>query len=371
MSSSRISTSSRSSSSLSSSSTSRAHSPLPRIGTGTYFSYLGITASLLGIASGTALFLAFPFPTTIPVFVALLTALTLWTCGTWLGILWSVVGVRVKAKRWWWWSSPGRRSVEEEGYRVLPQDLESEEKLMVVVGGGVPDTTTPPSSLPSSPSTRKSRTSWIILGLATGTMIFLLSLGVTPPPSPAVPPTLQPSAQPTLSITAAGNSSSLAATADGAEQRIFIAANLYNVVDIWETWHTQVLALVEHRVESSSRVVLSERWKGRRTGTSEAGHRREGSRPKKTIGKAGMKCAVGKRRRSRRKRRRSRRNEPDGGGGGGGGSVVLFLSSAPGKDGHKSAVSDVPSARYKVKAQHNRQDDTTCSDAVRNADTIC
>lgn len=117
-------------------------------------------------------------------------------------------------------------------------------------------------------------------------------------------------------------------------------------------------------VESSSRVVLSERWKGRRTGTSEAGNRREGSRPKKTIGKAGMKCAVGK-------RRRSRRNEPDGGGGGGGGSVVLFLSSVPGKDGHKSAVSDVLSARYKVKAQHNRQDDTTCSDAVRNADTIC
>ncbi|KAJ9092211.1 hypothetical protein QFC21_006957 [Naganishia friedmannii] len=256
MSSSRSSTSSRSSSSLSSSPISRAHSPLPRIGTGTYFSYLGITSSLLGIASGAALFLAFPFPTTIPVFVALLTALTLWTCGTWLGIVWSVVGVRVKAKRWWWWSLPGRRSVEEEGYRVLPQDLAFEEK----------------QQQQQHLQQRRSRTSWITLCLATCIVLFLLCLGITPPPPrPLQPltPTAAAAAAPgveRMNSTATTTTVVDAAAAD--RERIFIAANLYNVVDIWETWQTQVLALVEHREMNESQ---AKRAKEQLVGRSDGG----------------------------------------------------------------------------------------------------
>lgn len=154
-----------------------------------WISSLGITSASLGIAAGCGVFIAWPFPTTVPVFVALVVGAGVWCLGAWVRVF----------------GGKAQGVGKEEGYRILPQDAVEGEKP-----GG------------KGRGREKGVWAWVPLGLVTGLLLVLVCVGVVPP----------------------AREMPLGA---GEEGKVFIAANLYNVQGIWEPWRDQVIKLIEHR----------------------------------------------------------------------------------------------------------------------------
>ncbi|GHJ89605.1 hypothetical protein NliqN6_6007 [Naganishia liquefaciens] len=142
---------------------------------------LGITALGLALLAGAGTFVAWPFPTTVPVLIAFITGACVWCVGAWG----RVVRGWIRARR-------------EDGYARVPQEWGEKvgrERKRAGKGWG--------------------------LGCVTVLMVLVLWVGV-------VPPEREMSVQ------------------TNAREPVFIAANLYNVQDIWDEWRDQVVNLINH-----------------------------------------------------------------------------------------------------------------------------
>lgn len=144
-------------------------------------SVLGLSSVALGLVSAVATFTAWPFPTTVPVFLALLTGTSVWCLGAWIKVL------------------SGGRGGRVQGYAPVPQEYG--EKIR---------------------RRERSGPRWVLWAV-TVVLVAVACVGVVPPKR-EMPENRQTPQEP-----------------------VFIAANLYNVEGIWDTWREEIVNLITHR----------------------------------------------------------------------------------------------------------------------------
>jgi hypothetical protein len=178
------------------------------------------------ITSATVL-IAFPFPTTIPLFLGLLSGLLCWTLTTWLRLALAYA-----------------RGKTDSG-----TPLGGYSRLLIASDDEGDEVWTGPSTTGAGKRRQVPR---VVLGVCTLLVVSLCCVGIrTPHRSLSVRDTSF-----ATSSSPAGtrrNATSNTHDSEPADQqgwhggKVFLAANLYDVEPIWDVWHAHVLALVAFR----------------------------------------------------------------------------------------------------------------------------
>lgn len=186
------------------------------------------------ITSATVL-IAFPFPTTIPLFLGLLSGLLCWTCTTWLRL-----GVSYA------------RGKTDSG-----TPLGGYSRLLIASDDEGDDGWT----APSTGAGKRKTTSRVVLGVCTLLVVSLCCFGIrTPHRTLAISnPSFATSSTSAGTRRNATSNTSNTHDPEPADQqgwhggKVFLAANLYDVEPIWDVWHAHVLALVAFRESGFTR----------------------------------------------------------------------------------------------------------------------
>jgi hypothetical protein len=174
----------------------------------------------INVAFWIGIHIAYPFPTTIPVFLGWVASLTVFTVLDYYRIFSSIIASRRRRREHFQSQQQQRPSITSTNSSRSSNDL--------------PRSPPPYTAYPQSASVNVTRGRKIRLFVSTVVLLFLLHLGIVPP---------------------AEHVPVLHRTEPWRPEKYFIAANLYNNADVFDGWSKELLKLCDHR-ESRSPTLL-------------------------------------------------------------------------------------------------------------------